>query len=325
MVNFFNNTRPITILILMLLLFSMTFIGYYHYNTNVDINNTYIISRYYPYLNGNIAILGSVFLSVSLSLLINKITNDNFGLGINSFSFLFLVLFISSNFHITILSPILVSSLFIFLAIKIILSLPKIRDLNSILFHSGLLIGVASIFYMYAILYILIIFIAIFLFQLSSWRNFVIPTIGALIPYYLLFTVYFWIDKTDTFWSVFFNMPNYITSASFYLEKQNVFILVFHFILILFSAVNYLFSSRTYDRETNNKHIIIFSSILVAIIITIISPIHTGQELLLVFIPLSIIYSNFIINLSKNRNKIIFIATIVLFTIVSYLIPIYYV
>jgi hypothetical protein len=99
------------------------------------------------------------------------------------------------------LHPALIASIFILLALHRILGTYRITNAYAACFEAGFLISLASLFYFPAILCIIFIFIAILLLRPFSGREWIIASLGFLLPCLYVFCYYFVIDGLRFFWA----------------------------------------------------------------------------------------------------------------------------
>ena len=110
---------------------------------------------------------------------------------------LFFVLAMGFQHASTTVTPILVCSLFILLALRQLMfgdnqNLPADR-----LFNATLFIGLSTLFYMPAACLLLPLLIVATIYKLYNWRDWVVILLGLMAPYILLMTYYYMTDELD--------------------------------------------------------------------------------------------------------------------------------
>jgi hypothetical protein len=119
----------------------------------------------------------------------NNIVNKHSLLGQSSyFPFFFMVLLLSCRTSLIGFYPALASSFFLVLAIhKLISSYKKERALSDI-FDSGLFVGIATLFYIPSMVFLVLLWIGVLTIRSINWREWVCSIIGFMIPFIFTFT-----------------------------------------------------------------------------------------------------------------------------------------
>lgn len=309
---FFNNTRPITVLILFITLTAISVTGIYIYFNDIDFQNAYLIGSDFEYLGNVSEAILSVFLILALGFMVNFIVHDNSITRDNSYALLFYVVLVASDPSLTILNPVLASVFFVVLALKNLLSLHEYKNMTQKLFNTGLLLGIASIIYPYSILYVILIFLGIVIYGVDSWRKWFIPILGIVLPYYVLFSWYFWFDGLDYYWETFFIKTFHITEISFYESIDTMIVWGVFALLTIFSTLDYSKNMSSHKPDTRKGYTMTYLALFVGLVITLVGSINNGQELIILFLPISIIWAKFIQHQKKELYKTIFIVVVVL-------------
>lgn len=96
------------------------------------------------------------------------------------------------------LSPIVISNIFIILTLRqLLLSSSLLSISTEKVFGAALLIAMATLFYTPAILFLVPLLIIFIIYQLYSWRDWVIMILGFLAPFVAIFTYFFIAGKMD--------------------------------------------------------------------------------------------------------------------------------
>lgn len=313
-----NNTRPITVLVLFLLLAFISVSSVYTYFTDLDFQAEYLIGPYYQRLGSVFQSIISVFLILSLGFLVNFIVHDNSITRDNSYALFFFIVLVASHPSLSIINPVLVSVFFVVLALKNLLSLHEHKEMTQKLFNTGLLLGIASIIYPYAILYGVLIFLGIIIYGADSWRQWAIPIIGIAIPYYFLFAWYFWFDQLDVYWDMFFIKTFYISNSNFHESVETYIIWGVFTLLTIFSILDYFKNINSHKPDTRKGYTMTYLSLIIGIIVALVGTVDNGQELIIIFLPIAIIWAKFIQHQKKELFRTIFILVVILNTILSF-------
>lgn len=144
-----------------------------------------------------LSVITAIFLIVLEAVLLNRIYNQvKFIDKENFLPALFYVLGMCAVPNMLFLNAIHFVNLFLLMALSILFTI-KSNEKKAInkTFISGLLIGISSIFYPLAIFNVVIVWCFLLLFKSFNWREWILPVIGALIPWLYIFAYYFMIDE----------------------------------------------------------------------------------------------------------------------------------
>lgn len=146
----------------------------------------------YPYVSLSIALVLVIGLSIILYLIgtVNDILpRENF---LPSIVYLFLL---SWNTSLTTMNPLLPSGLLIAVSIFTLMRMYGQSEPYRQVFIASALIGLASLFYFPAMYFLIMVWISLVTYRITSWREWIIAFIGFLIPFIYLISWYFWNDE----------------------------------------------------------------------------------------------------------------------------------
>lgn len=147
----------------------------------------------YPYLN---RILALVFLFIT-GILANAIGTDKQIYPQRNSLPLWFALFFTAAAHFPLfLSPLLIANLFLLLSIRRLLRIHQQKNIQSILFDASVFIGIAALIYPPFGLFILGIYFFYFLNRPFRFREFLVPIVGVVTPFYLFFVLTFYFDMS---------------------------------------------------------------------------------------------------------------------------------
>lgn len=191
----------------------------------------------------------------------------------------------------------LLANIFLLLALRRILSLRSGLHNEKKILDAAFWISLASFFYFHSLLFLIVLYIAIFKSKHTNYKHLLIPVLGFL-AVFILFTTYNFLlyDSFDWFynWS-----PSVSIDFSIY-KGQDLVVpasVLFTFVL-LFGGARLLRFATIPKKEKPNKFLM-FIVALITLSIVIISPQKTGMEFLFMATPIAIISSNFIENNAK--------------------------
>ena len=299
--NFFNKTKPINFLVLSILVF----IIYLATLINVDSQSL----NFYYFAKSSLFL----FLAILTVFVLNFIIRKNTLTEDNSFALLFYILLCSYFPNSFINEGVFVSNFILLLAFRRIYSLRSSIEIKEKIFDGSFWIGIAGLFYVWSLFYVILVYAAILIFRKIEWRNFIIPFIGVLTPIFLSYTYLLAFDDLERFnnlWKLNFD---------FNLEAYNSSQFIFPFILIgivgLFAIVPTTKRSLLAKIDFKATWTLLIVHIVISSIVVMISPDKNGSELVFLFFPLSVLFANYleVINKYWIKESIIylFILTII--------------
>ena len=167
-------------------------------------------------------------------------------------------------------------------------------------FYAGFYIGVGSLFYFPLIFYFFVVWAGLFkIHGKLHGRYFILSMIGTLFPWLMVFSYYFLTDTLEALNHVLYE--SFYTSASYPGIKINYYIYI-GFLLLLtvvsgFSLLSHINSQKVVTRKYYG---ILFWIFIVSIALFILVPSVSGEILVIMAIPLSFLFSNFMISIKKE-------------------------
>jgi hypothetical protein len=98
-------------------------------------------------------------------------------------------------------SPVWISQFILLFVLGKLLSMYQKDRVYAELYDSGLLIGIASLFYPPTLPLFFLIYIANIIYAFVGWRNFFIPLVGLASPYLIFFTYLYWTGNSQAYLS----------------------------------------------------------------------------------------------------------------------------
>ena len=257
----------------------------------------------------------AIFLLVYLSvLLLNFVVNKNSLTQKNNLEILLFGLFFLIMPESLIDSNVIAANFLVLLALRRLLSLRSNKNVKQKLLDAALWIALASLFSFWAILFFVLIIIALLLYTDNDIKHWVIPFVGLITIFVisvsasiLLYGEYFMFLKSKPYLSLDFSMYN---SISFWVA------ITLFFSFGLWSTFYYLNSLRKKMKMVRPSFKLVFAALVIAFVIIVISPNKNGSEFLFFFAPLAIIITNYIESISEKWFKEVFLAILVLTPIV---------
>ena len=298
----FSKSKPINFLIVFCILLLSFFMLGFKFTENLSINYG---------LGEKIAMFLGAYFSV---LILHFIVVKNGLSQQNNIELLVVALFFLAVPQSFVSLKLIVSNVFILLALRRMISVRSKKEIIKKLFDSGFLIGLASVFYFWSILFFPLIIISLLFFSESKAKYYFIPVLGiaTLIIILSAISVIFY----DNIFSIFpqridFSF-NYTAYNSFQLIGAITILLSFG----LWSSVFYLADIKKKMRSYRPSYKIMFVACMLASAIIIITPNKNGSELLFLFAPLSVIIMNYIETITDNWFKNTFLLLLIVAPIV---------
>ena len=166
------------------------------------------------------------------------------------------------------------------------------------MFDSGFWLGIVFVIEPFSLMYALLVYASIALFQKLTIRSFFIPIVGFSVPLICYFTYCFWMHQTQDFLQLFAWYTEY--DFSFY-QSQRVMIPLsvlggITVISILFKTPKVLLISGNYRRFWT----LMILNLLVSIAFVVLAKNKNGAELMAAFFPLAVILTNGVEGFSKQ-------------------------
>jgi hypothetical protein len=287
--NFFNNAKPIKSIILLFILIAFYILAHF------GIEIKFFSLEFWSLRFGGLLLLIALFFVFNFIITKNKLTLTN------SFALLFICLSIGLFYPILSLPKVLTAQLFLALSFRRIYSLRTSNGLNEKLFDSAFLIAISSFFYIENAYFIILVYVALFVFQRTNWRYFIIPLVGFALPYFL---TYIYALSFDSF-SFFNSITEVSFSFNFGIIKQASTFLIVD-ILFLMGCLAYILKTlRT--SEFSNEFRALWSLVLAHFLIASLL-IFTGvsfglEKVVYIVFPYGIIMANYMQTINKKWLK----------------------
>ncbi|MBI9038659.1 MAG: hypothetical protein JEY97_11045 [Bacteroidales bacterium] len=241
---------------------------------------------------------------------------------LSAFAFILLISYSpsSTNFY-----PALPAISFLLLSLINFFKTYSLKEPYYLIFNASFFIGIASLFYLPLIFFIIWLWFSLIVNRIYLWREWSITIIGAIVPYLFLAVYYFWNDEIFNTSIVYYS---FFTEIKPLLFSNNIFdyiIWIYAIILIIFS-VGRLFSAfkeRNIQFRKNSMILIFF------FLISLIPLLYSGKNFIannsFTIIPLSVFLSYYFSVLKNiNRMGIAILILIILIVFNNYFSMIYF-
>lgn len=285
----FGKTKPINFIILLGFLFVFYWtvqLGFYkmEFITDAVVTKSLALS----------VLLFSVFV-VDFIIKRNKITLPN------SYAILFYVLLIVVFPETLSDNNAILCSLFILLATRRMLSIKSLKDIKLKIFDATLWILVSSIFYNWAIIYLILVFVSIYIYDPKNIRNWLVVFVATCSYFLILYAFLIAIDQ-----------PNFLVSNYNYKFDYNVLdvlnwssglkILLYTITNIVFGAIGFLKLGKTGVGKITTLRLISLSFLL-GLMLSLLSTTGTQHAIIITFFPSVVFITNYLESIKRNNIK----------------------
>jgi|GEM_PF-457402 len=242
--------------------------------------------------------------------ILNFIVKRNKMTGVNSFALLFYVL-LMVLFPETILDNYAVGcSFFMLLALRRLIAMRSMKNFKLKIFDATLLTMIASICYDWAVLYLFLIFIAIYIYEPKNIRNWIVPLAGIFVFFMIAYALSVLAGETD------FLLNHY--RFDFSLEKSRFMDLAKsskRVIYVLLICISGLLSFLKLSKVGVGKIVtlrLIALSFLIGLVLEVLLSGSEAHPLLLTFFPAVVFLTNYVESIKKpNIKEIVLMVSIV--------------
>lgn len=236
--------------------------------------------------------LGILLVLLFSMILLNFIAKRNELTGRNSYkiilfaAFSFMILGLSHN------SNIILSNLFVLLALRRIISLRSQRSTAKKIFDSTLWICIASLFYFWAILFLSLVFFGVLVFVRQNYKNWLIPLVSTLTVFVLVNCVNLLISNEFFLLSQWFEESNYDFSS--YQDPRILIPVAFLIALTLWCTFFYFGAVERTSANLKASLILIFLALVIGYLIAFFAPTKNSSEFAFLLAPLAIVVTNYL-------------------------------
>ena len=303
--NFFNKTKPITTLSLIVLL-GIYYISAVFIKDSESLSVILLIKK-----------LGFFLWLIPLLLIFNFIIQKNKLSSDNSYALLLVVLLLGTFYESFLSNFIVFSNIALLLSYRKIYSLRSGINTKMKLFDAAFWIGISTLIYSWSILYLLLIYIGLLIYEKVSVKNLLIPIVGFVTPIVIFFTYHLYFESLHIFYSSF-NFDSRINFRSYY-SLQFMIPILFLVVILGWSILTVTPRIVLISNNLKLSWNVILNHLLISIVIVGFSPIKNGSELFYLVFPTVIIIANFI-----QKSKSSFFKNLILYLFLLISISVYF-
>lgn len=228
----------------------------------------------------------------------------------NSFVILFFSLFFFFYWDFAKDNQLVFSNLFILLALRKIISLKSQILITKKIFDAALWISIATLFSFWSILFLLVLYLGIILYASNYYKHFLVPLVSVFVVFIIInsYQLFFYGDYfhflSDT---VMLDFENFFTI-------KNTLATIIFLIMALTGIIFFLPSIKNKTQKNKSSYYILFSSLIIALIIGVITPNKGLGVLIFTYFPLAALFT---VVYERLKNELLTSSVIYLLIILS--------
>lgn len=296
---FFGKTKPINYIIVLTFLF--LFYGFVHFSLFDRIYTPSALLR-------QALVLGALFFSIfTVNFIVkrNKITSNN------SFSILFYVM-LAVLFPETLLdSNAILCSFFLLLATRRLISMRSSRETKFKIFDATLWVLVSSLFYDWAVLYLILVYAAIFFYDPKNIRNWLVPFAGLFAVYMIAKSIFILAGK-ENFLAEHYQFHFSLDVGYFSYWGHSTKLVWFALVTFLTGLLAFLKFGKAGFGKVVTMRLIAFSFVI-GLVLTLLKLSDNVYPVMVTFFPAVVFVTKYVESIRRPRLKeALLIATIVI-------------
>lgn len=284
--SFFGKTKPINNIVLASFLFLFYFTNVFFQLGDQKLNQVIPLE---------LMLFAVLLISVFIT---NQIVRTEKATESNSYAMLFFVLLIVSFSDELVLQNVLFANFFLLLAFWRILSIKSTKNVKHKIFDASLLIATASLFYDWALAFMLLVFFVIGVYDRKTFKNWLVPLLGVGTIFILTFTVLKLKGSLNFFEDHYQFSLGLFTSKSFF-QVLNIKTLIYLILTILVSITVFIRLRNVSGGKLLLLRIVFLIFILGTGII-LFTP-ADASPVLLTFFPAAVFFTNYFEAMKKRR------------------------
>lgn len=293
----FKKSKPINFIIVLVLVITLFIISNY---TKFDTTLGVVLSE-----------TGKLFVALFSVFVLDFIVSKNSFTQSNSYTIMVFGLLFAIFPETLKYVNLLMANLLVLFALRRLVSLHSKLHIKKKLFDAAFWITLASLFYLWTLLFLLIVVVALIYYWQNEAKNLIIPLLGCLTVLILLFSY------NIILYDVYIEEDTFNLNSSLNFEAYNSPI---HVIQIAVVASIYLWSLIFYFKNLADKnkklrpaYFLIAWTSVIAILVGIIAPNKGGSEFIFLLAPFSIILANYLETISDRwfRESIVSLLIII--------------
>lgn len=298
--SFFGKTKPVGHIVLAIALFLCYFINAFWAPEGLD------PLKELPVEVMSFALLLLALVLINLTVKSEKLTEAN------SYAMLFFVLLCAIFPEHLSDKNALLANVFILLALWRLLSIKSIKRVKQKIFDASLLVAVASLFYDWALAFLLLVFRVINIYDRKNFKNWLVPLVGLATVLVLSFTFLKLTGNLD-FYGEHYRFRTGIWQAASLGEVLSTKALIY-IVFVLFVALVLYLRWRSQGSGKLLQLRIILMAFLLGVAITLFTPVD-APPLMITYFPASVLMANYFEGIRKTRLQDLILLLAILFSL----------
>ncbi len=318
-IRFFKTSYFSRLLVLVLLILVFWLPKMFNHSGNIILINTSYVT-FNPWLQ-----LLAIILFFFIMLFTNEIgTKHRLSDRYSFLTAFFFILTGSASGFLTQLSPFLLATFFITLLYQKIFDFQNSTKIIITAFDAGLFLGLASLFFPPAILLVLFVWFALLIYQSDEWRAYVTTILGVLLPWFFVFSGYFWFNNLSEALPAFlqyFHLREISNPFAGNMDMAMFLLVTLTTITAAFSLLGRLSSLNISLRQHTLVSLwgLLFISLMVLLFAV------PTQALIITAMPAALILGSFFSRIKKLKWANLIVLLWLLFIFINHLLPLFHV
>lgn len=210
----------------------------------------------------------------------------------NSYGLFFFVFLISLFPDIYVELNLLIANFFLLLALRRLISIRSNKNVEIKIFDATLWILIATYFYSWSLLFIILVFSTMILYKKNDYRNMLIPFVTLFVVAILGFTYFYWTNQLGLINELVSFQSDFIIDK--YTNVRYLFPLIFLCLMGIWACVMFAFKKQSKSFKTRVPGILLAMTLVIAVVVGLISEVSNTSELLFALFPLAIIQAKYV-------------------------------
>ena len=237
----------------------------------------------------HLVILGVLIFSI---MVVNFIVKKNQISGTNDFTIFYYALLIALFPEVLSDYNAIMSSFFLLLSMRRLISLRSLKDIKLKLFDATFWIVAASLFYDWVILFIVLVYICIYTYEPKNFRNWLVPVAGLATAGILLYMALLLIGNTG-FLEEHYKFYIYTDTNALFSVKGGVKIILYLLLVVVTGIVAFVKLGKLGMGKIVTMRIIAIS-FFIGMVVTIFKSSETISPIMITFFPASVLFTKYV-------------------------------
>ncbi len=244
-------------------------------------------------------------------MVVNFIVKRNQISGTNDFTIFYYTLLIVLYPQALQDSNAIMSSFFLLLALRRLISLKSLKNIKLKLFDATFWIAAGSLFYDWVLLFVVLVYIGIYIYEPKNIRNWLVPLISLICAGIILYMTLLLVDYTS-FVTDHYRFKIYTASTSIYSVAGSVKMILYVLLVVIAGIVSFVKLRKLGMGKVVTMRIITISFIM-GMIVTIFKSSETISPIMITFFPAAVLFTKYVEVIKKiNIKEVTLILSLVL-------------